>query len=232
MLNKAGSLRYKIQMQYTIKSQSFEDWFYVTKLGDQKVILGLPWLRRINPRINWATGAIDFVNWKKNDTTIEDEHIESYIRQVHMETELLDDDEDELEEDLETDHLWIQSKLTAAQDFAQKHTTKEDKSMLPAEYHKWKEVFDKKASERFPSSCPWDHAIDLKEGFKLKIGKIYPLSVIEQELLDKWLNEQLAKGYIHPSQSSQASPFFFVPKKEKGEFRPCQDYRYVNSWTK
>lgn len=28
-----------------------------------------------------------------------------------------------------------------------------------------------------------------------------------------------------------ASPFFFVAKKEVGETRPCQDYRYLNDWT-
>jgi hypothetical protein len=32
-------------------------------------------------------------------------------------------------------------------------------------------------------------------------------------MLDEWMKEQLAKGYIRPSKSPQASPFFFVEKK-------------------
>jgi len=46
--------------------------------------------------------------------------------------------------------------------------------------------------------------------------------------LDKFLKENLEKGYIRPSQSPMASPFFFVSKKEEGKLRPCQDYRYLN----
>ena len=78
----------------------------------------------------------------------------------------------------------------------------------------------------------WDHAINLKEGFKPKVAKNYPLSIHEEQLMNKWIDEQLKKGYIRPSQSLQASPFFYVAKKEKGELRPCQDYRYINQWTK
>ena len=50
--------------------------------------------------------------------------------------------------------------------------------------------------------------------------------------MNEWTDEQLKKGYIRPSQSPQASPFFYIAKKEKGELRPCQDYRYINQWTK
>jgi hypothetical protein len=48
--------------------------------------------------------------------------------------------------------------------------------------------------------------------------------------LDKFLDKNLEKGYIRPSQLPQASPFFFVKKKD-GRLRPCQDYWYLNDWT-
>ena len=37
-------------------------------------------------------------------------------------------------------------------------------------------------------------------------------------------------GRIRPSKSPQASPFFFVKKKD-GKLRPVQDYRYLNEHT-
>ncbi len=77
-----------------------------------------------------------------------------------------------------------------------------------------------------------DHKIELREDFKPKKGKIYPLSPKQQKTLDEWLAEQLEKGYISRSESEQASPFFFVEKKEAGKLRPCQDYRYLNEFTK
>ena len=53
---------------------------------------------------------------------------------------------------------------------------------------------------------------------------------MEQQVLDAFLEENLRKGYIRPSKSPQASPFFFVGKKD-GALRPCQDYRTLNNGT-
>ncbi|THG96303.1 hypothetical protein EW145_g7803 [Phellinidium pouzarii] len=52
----------------------------------------------------------------------------------------------------------------------------------------------------------------------------------EELALDEFLTENLCKGYIHPSKSPMASPFFFVDKKD-GTLRPCQDYRALNKGT-
>jgi len=92
------------------------------------------------------------------------------------------------------------------------------------EYEEYKTVFEKKASERFPVKKPWDHTINLKLDFVPKSCKIYPMSPGEQEKLDEFINKNLCKGYIRPSKSPQASPFFFVFKKDSGKLRPRQDY--------
>jgi hypothetical protein len=52
----------------------------------------------------------------------------------------------------------------------------------------------------------------------------------EDTALEKFLDEMVAKGYIHLSKSPYASPFFFVKKKD-GKLRPVQDYRRLNSHT-
>jgi len=70
----------------------------------------------------------------------------------------------------------------------------------------------------------------MKEGFEPKSFKTYNLTPEETKELDSFLDEQLAKGYIRPSKSPMASPFFFVSKKD-GKLQPCQDYRYLNEWT-
>ncbi|ESK82665.1 reverse transcriptase-rnase h-integrase [Moniliophthora roreri MCA 2997] len=53
----------------------------------------------------------------------------------------------------------------------------------------------------------------------------------EQQELDKFLSENLQKGYIRKSKSPIASPFFFVGKKEKGKLQPTQDYQRLNDGT-
>jgi hypothetical protein len=42
----------------------------------------------------------------------------------------------------------------------------------------------------------WDHKIDMKEGFEPKSFKNYNLTSEEQKELDKFLDENLKKGYI------------------------------------
>jgi len=102
--------------------------------------------------------------------------------------------------------------------------------MVPQRFHKYLKVFEKKDSERMPTRKAWDHAIDLREEFVPKKGKIYPLSRVEREEVQEFVKDQLRKGYIRPSKSPQTSPVFFVPKKD-GKKRMVQDYRYLNSWT-
>ena len=91
-------------------------------------------------------------------------------------------------------------------------------------------VFGKKQSERMPTRKIWDHAIELKKGFVLRKGKVYPLSREEREEVRKFIQEQLRKGYIRPLKSPQMAPVFFVGK-EDGKKRMVQDYRYLNEWT-
>ena len=73
--------------------------------------------------------------------------------------------------------------------------------------------------------------IELKPGAPPTIlGKIYTLTQAEQKALEGFIQEHLAKGYICPSKSPYASPFFFIKKKD-GKLQPVQDYRKVNEWT-
>jgi hypothetical protein len=76
------------------------------------------------------------------------------------------------------------------------------------EYYHFGKVFSKEESQRLSRSHPWDHAIDLIAEAPPKLNcKIYPLTPGQQELLDKFLKEHLAKGYIYILKLPYASPF-------------------------
>ena len=130
--------------------------------------------------------------------------------------------------------IWINAKTTTATLIqAEINQQKEDLPLteqIPKEYHQYLDVFDKNKVEHFPESWPWDHKIELKEGFQPKSFKTYNLTPEEQKELDNWIKENLDKVYIRLSQSPMASPFFYVKKKD-GKLRPCQDYCYLNEWT-
>jgi len=57
----------------------------------------------------------------------------------------------------------------------------EARKLVPEIFHQWIKVFGKKQSERMPTRKLWNHAIEVKEGFVPRKGKVYPLSREERE---------------------------------------------------
>ena len=124
----------------------------------------------------------------------------------------------------------IVAKLTTTTELAATTKKSKPKTTLPKEYEDFTSVFSQEATTRLPPLRPYDHEINLKETFTPKIGKLYPLSPDERTAMDTFVDEHLASGKIRPSNSLQASPFFFVKKKDGG-LCPCQDYWYINEHT-
>jgi len=104
------------------------------------------------------------------------------------------------------------------------------KEIVPKRFLKWKKMFGKVESERMPTRKTWDHTIDLKETFKLQKERIYLLSKNEREEVQKFVENQLKKGYIKPLKSSQMLLVFFVGKKD-GSKRVVIDYYNLNNQT-
>ena len=125
------------------------------------------------------------------------------------------------------DHPHIR-KLTLSTALAQAAGKVEQK--LPPQYAKYAKVFDEPKGGELPPRRPFDHGIELKETFTPKVAKSYPMNPKEMEACKAFIDEHLKSGKIRKSQSPQASPFFFVQKKDGG-LRPCQDYRYLNEHT-
>ena len=51
-INKKGTIKSHVDLEFKIGSKNFKEQFYVTKLGKQRIILGFPWLRKHNPKID------------------------------------------------------------------------------------------------------------------------------------------------------------------------------------
>jgi len=111
---------------------------------------------------------------------------------------------------------------------AQQYTTKVE---VPERYQQFAKVFSEHESKRFPPKRAWDHAIEFKSDAPEAVDcKVYPMNQIEDEAVQKFLHDELEKGYIRESKSPYASSFFFVRKKD-GKLRPVQDYRKINALT-
>jgi hypothetical protein len=56
------------------------EWFYVMALGDQNLILGLPWLEKHNPIIDWTEKTLEFRNSQEDKA-------KAFIRSLAQEQE-------------------------------------------------------------------------------------------------------------------------------------------------
>ena len=102
--------------------------------------------------------------------------------------------------------IWNKKEETAKSE-------EEVKKLVSEKFHKWIYVFGKKASERMPMRKLWDHAIETKERFMLRKGKVYLLSREEREEVHEFIQEQLEKEYIKSSKLSQIAFVFFVGRR-------------------
>jgi len=59
-LNKKGTITHYIRILMTIGGRTKWETFYCTRLGKQRIILGLPWFRENNPIIDWETGHVSW----------------------------------------------------------------------------------------------------------------------------------------------------------------------------
>jgi hypothetical protein len=57
--NKSGTLQFYTDLNVQTGTQHTTLRFFLSELGDNKVILGYPWFAAVQPRIDWKRGWID-----------------------------------------------------------------------------------------------------------------------------------------------------------------------------
>lgn len=238
--NTAGPVTQKFVGHFRINSHEFPTELYVADCGRDDIILGMPWLIQYNPHIDWVQGKVRFdAKYLRAEQRLWEYHQRpSGNPRRHLTAFLHGDIHPEWNPSATIRRLIIGdtpiARTTVSTQLAVEAGSKaaDDKATvaIPDYLKTYHQVFEKKAAERMPKPRAWDHPIDLRPDFKPRDCKLYPLSPLKMQELRKFIDENLAKGYIRPSTSPMASPFFFVDKKD-GSMRPVQDYRYLNSGT-
>jgi hypothetical protein len=109
-------------------------------------------------------------------------------------------------------------------------TTQELFDKLPSWLHDKVGAFSPKAAKELPPRRSWDHKIDLLPGNEPPYQKTRPMSPTELQVVRKWLDDNLDKGFIRESRARCAAPLMLAAKPGGG-VRICQDYRGLNSVT-
>ena len=59
MINTNGNIKEKCLIMFRIGDEEMTEWFHITNTGDQNLILGLPWLTKRNPVIDWRRKSLE-----------------------------------------------------------------------------------------------------------------------------------------------------------------------------
>ena len=109
---------------------------------------------------------------------------------------------------------------------------KKEDIVLPAEFKRHTAQFSDEEAKKISPFCPYDHKIELTANTPDKFNyKTYPITLKDQEAENKFLDKNLEKGYIIPSESLYGFSTFMVSKKDSGEKCYIINYQPLNTVT-
>ena len=259
--NEAGTIRHSVTLFIRMGGIVHKEEFYAIKCGKDNIILGLPWLNRVNPTINWVNKHVDI-----HETT---DQMEEYnlttssktftIRKAAQEQpthpELLPW-EHEKEEPIYPDENFI-NYVRGAQYVYTKGTNRFQMingRLRPLTIAKTS-IASKLAQrvEETQVTLPEEYA-EFAEVFSEEASQKMPPSRPYDHpiLLDETFIPKIGKVYpLSPNEQKATDDFieenlrtgkirpssspqassFFYVGKKDSGLRPCQDYRYVNEHT-
>ncbi len=190
--NRAGDLKYYTNLGTRSGMQTKTLCYFLSDLGDSRVILGYPWFAMAQPKINWARGWIAHnqlpIVLRLNDTA----KVQFLPRQSMAQHRIVTSQK--------TLPRWLDN--------------------IPLQYCDYWDVFEQRKGRGLPPSCTWDYAIKLKLGAPTTlISKTIQLSQTEQQELSQFLKEHTAWGMIRLLKSPYTTLFFFI-KKKNGKLQP------------
>ena len=204
----------------------------VIDLPNHDVILGKPWLRSQNPRIDWKRNTVLLGGGRATvvlrgmlPSTISREQRAELrgLLLTHLQIKRAARHNDPMVLALVNE---VDQGDRSADSSGESAAAGRVKSIL-ADYA---DRFVEKLPAGLPPSRGVDHAIPLKPGSAPPFKPMLRLSYAELDEMKKQLQELLDKGYIRPSSSPFGAPVLFVRKKD-GSFRMCIDYRALNKVT-
>jgi hypothetical protein len=145
--NKQGTIRYYTDLDLQVNGKMNTERFLITGLGNQKIILGLPWLQKHNPEINWKEGTLQWRRTAMEEVLDKEEHLN---RPTNASDKVL------LEYLGMENKLWINSKKNLATKLASEANQKKPdltpEQLVPQKYHDYLDIFNNDKANRFPDT--------------------------------------------------------------------------------
>ena len=197
-------------------------------LSGYDMILGMPWLEKVNPQINWRTKSLTFHRESgrhtlQSDSTLHllsEVEVKRAVKKKQVESMFVVRYQPEAQPD--------SANPTVAQDSVVSASSTPSSTRHPI-VEEYRDVFGDLPAG-LPPQRTMDHRIELVPGASPQSRPTYRMSPAELDELKKQLDQLLASGFIQPSKSPFGAPILFVKKKDSS-MRMCIDYRALNGVT-
>jgi len=206
------------------------------------MLFGYPWFKKFKPDIDWDTNEVKGPKVKIETLLYGTfQQAKTWLKQKNQENEdlILEAQKCDLRlgvtpSEMKEGPVEINCTHTSVE-MAHKYALEHGKEevILLEEFKRHTALFSDEEANKFPPTRrEGDHKIVLMDTAPTRFNcKVYPLSRDEQEAENKFINENLEKGYITPSDSPYGFSTFMVPKKDSKEKRYIIDYRPLNAVT-
>lgn len=211
----------------SISSYHDQEDFVLLPLGGFDVILGMPWLERLNPSISWREKSLTVQH--RGGT-----HVLQSPLALHLMSDI------ELQRAYKKKAIQSITIVRSRDEFEPEHCVhvasveaspqvphSEARKKLLLEYS---DVFPENLPAGLPPEREVDHRIELTPGSSPPSRPLYRMSPAELDELKSQLDQLLESGFIQSSKSPFGAPILFVKKKD-GTMRMCVDYRALNAIT-
>jgi len=207
------------------------------------MLFGYPWFKKFNPDIDWEKSELKGPKVKIETLLYGTlQHAKTWLKQKKQ-------DNEDLILEAQQCSLWLGvtpsemregpveiNHTHTAVEMAHKYASeygKEEVTLLE-EFKRHIALFsDEEANKFLPACGDGDHKIILMDTAPTCFNcKVYPLSRDKQEAENKFIDENLEKGYIAPLDSPYGFSTFIVPKKDSKEKRYIIDYHPLNAVTR
>lgn len=197
---QGGSVTHEVRLRLDIDGHTEDISLDVANIRDNDIILGLPWLKRHNPIIDWEHHQVHFQSTSRSSPLRTTHRAEPHSQPnpadptFHIGMIQVLEPEEFLKEVEENNGqfyaLWEDNPLvaTATTKDIPKETSEGPMPGLPERYQEFTDVFSKKDLDKLPPHRPYDLRINLKQDefsndMLPRPAKIYPVSPTELEIL-------------------------------------------------
>jgi hypothetical protein len=233
----SGDITHIVKAQLSIHKHRERLPMFVTKLGHYPIILGIAWLKQHDVVIHFASNLVTFgsqyclAHCNERAVTVRgtSEEPPEPLAGNAAPLSIAMIGPVPLTQQAKWNRLQINAisiyEINKALDKGKDKTKITD--IVYPEYHKFLPLFSEAEANKLLPHHLYNHRIPLKAGFTPPFGPIYSLSRTELEVLWKWLDKNLSKGFICVSSSPAGAPIVFINKGD-GSLCLCINYWGLN----